>query len=160
MGQGVISVQMLSLLASLAFVACATTSEVGHPCESDDECSSGLLCKGASCGPARSPRDGICVTDRGCEEGLSCMGGVCSEGRADGAACASACGNVGRLMMDSMAPEGAPPEAGTETGSAADRVQVATFEMDCLRECEGKMSLARTRCMERITHLDGLQDCP
>ncbi|MEC9070952.1 MAG: hypothetical protein VX938_01175 [Myxococcota bacterium] len=160
MGQGGYWVQVWSMAACLAFASCATTSEVGNPCESDDECSSGLVCKGASCGPARSLRDGICVTDRGCADGLACMDGICSEGRADGAACASACANVGRLMMDSMSSEGAPPEAGAETGSAADKVQVVTFEMDCRRECEGQMSLARTRCMEALTHLDGLKDCP
>lgn len=152
--------RMWAVMAIFSFAACATTTHIGTPCESDAECADGLLCKGAACGPARSPRDGICVTDRGCEEGLSCMGGVCAEGLADGPACASACANVGRLMMGTMTSEGAPPEAGTDTDSGANQLHVATFEMDCRRECEGQMSLARTRCMERLSTLDGLKDCP
>ena len=160
MVQSGVSNRVWWLAAILASAGCATTSGLGNPCEYDTECGGNLVCKGAVCGPARSPRDGICVTDRGCEEGLSCMDGVCSEGLADGAACEAACGNVGRLMMGEMQSGDPPPEAGEETGKGRRGLEVLTFEMDCHRECEGQMSLARTRCMEALTTLEDLKTCP
>ena len=88
------------------------------------------------------------------------MDGVCAEGLADGAACEAACGNVGRLMMGEMQSEGPPPEAGEATGRSGKSLEVLTFEMDCHRECDGQMSLARTRCMVALKTLDDLKICP
>ena len=148
---------------ALILGACATTSVSlqgdGGPCEASSDCSQGLVCKAARCGPAKSRLGDVCVTDRGCESGLSCLSGRCTTGPADADTLAKACDRLTALYRAQLTA--ATAGSGQAGDAAAIEASAIAFSAECIDKLKrSKASKEQARCIADAKSVDAASACP
>lgn len=147
----------------LSVTGCATSGAAvqgdGGPCESSADCVSGLVCKAARCGPARSRVGDVCVTQNGCESGLLCIKGRCTMGVADAQAIVGACARLTTLYRAQLTASSAG------SGTSEDLAALNALALAFAQECEAKLtrsqaSQEQAACIATAQSITAATQCP